>query len=62
VTDYDLTSEELETLASFLGPKAPEHVDPPHFAKLSSMALVEQKEGGPELTAAGVDRLSDKRR
>lgn len=59
MADYDLTPEELETLGSFLGPRVPEHVDPLHYAKLLSLALVEQKEGGPELTALGRKRLAE---
>ena len=59
VTDFDLTPEELETLASFSGPNVPAHVDPLHYAKLLSLALVEQKEGGPELTASGQKRLAE---
>jgi hypothetical protein len=34
-------------------------IDPNHFAKLLSLALIEQKEGGPELTVSGIARLND---
>lgn len=58
MTDNDLTPEELETLALFQSPTQPLDIDPHHFAKLLSMALIEQKEGGSELTASGVERLN----
>ncbi len=60
MTDYDLTLDELETLALFTEPGQPEDVDPQHFAKLLSMALLEQKEGGPVLTETGRERLNGK--
>lgn len=60
MTDYDLTAEELETLRLFEGEEQPADVDPLHFAKLLSMALVEQKEGGPVLTETGRERLAAK--
>jgi hypothetical protein len=60
MTDYDLSPEELETLKLFAGPEQPEDVDPLHFAKLLSMALIEQKEGGPVLTATGRERLEER--
>ncbi|MBJ3785780.1 hypothetical protein [Devosia sediminis] len=58
MTDYDVTMDELETLALFTEPGQPEDVDPQHFAKLLSMALLEQKEGGPVLTDSGRDCLT----
>lgn len=57
MTDHDLTREELQTLAQFAGPTEPFDIDPHHFAKLLSLALIEQKEGGSELTEAGIERL-----
>ncbi len=51
--DNDLTPEELKTLALFNSPHQPLDIDPHHFAKLLSLALIEQKEGGPQLTCAG---------
>ena len=57
MTDYDLTPEELQTLARFTGPKEPLDIDPHHFAKLLSLALIEQKEGGSELTTSGLARI-----
>ena len=53
-----LTPDELETLKSFKAETPPEDVDPLHFAKLLSMALVVQREGGPELTESGEQVLS----
>ena len=53
----DLTPEELQTLARFQSPTPPLDIDPLHFAKLLSMALVVQREGGPHLTEAGIQRL-----
>lgn len=61
VTDNDLSPEDLETLARFREPTQPLDVGPLVFAKLLSLALIEQKEGGAELTASGRERL-DKRR
>lgn len=60
MTDNDLTDDELETLARFGSLDQPSDVDPQHFAKLLSLALVEQKQGGPELTLAGRDHLAGK--
>ena len=60
MTDNDLTMDELETLALFTEPGQPEDVDPQHFAKLLSLALLEQKEGGPVLTDSGHERLAAK--
>jgi len=58
MTDYFLTDDELETLARFGSLEQPSDVDPQHFAKLLSLALIEQKEGGPELTSTGRDHLA----
>lgn len=58
MNDDALTPEELETLSLFAGDEQPENVDPLHFAKLLSLALLEQKEGGPVLTDSGLRRLS----
>lgn len=58
MTDYDLTDDELETLARFGSLEQPSEVDPQHFAKLLSLALLEQREGGPELTDEGKRRLA----
>ncbi len=57
MTDYTLSADELRTLALFNEPDQPAHIDPQHFAKLLSLALIEQKEGGPRLTQAGVECL-----
>src|SRR5690606_15939754 len=57
MTDLDLTVDEMETLARFQSLDQPEEVDPRHFAKLLSLALVEQKEDGPELTSSGLELL-----
>ncbi|MGB3336674.1 MAG: hypothetical protein WBA73_05795 [Devosia sp.] len=59
MTDNELTQEELNTLALFQSSTQPIDIDPHHFAKLLSMALIEQKEGGPELTASGIARLNE---
>ena len=58
MTDDELTPQELETLASFLAPTVPEHVDPLHFAKLLSLALLKQEEGGPVVTVSGLELLN----
>ena len=58
VTENHLTEDEFEALASFDRPAPLPDVDPQHFAKLLSLALVEQQEGGPHLTDAGRDRLA----
>jgi hypothetical protein len=58
MSDNDLTADELKTLELFDADEQPMDVDPLHFAKLLSMALIEQKEGGPELTASGRARLA----
>ncbi|SMQ85749.1 hypothetical protein SAMN06295905_3039 [Devosia lucknowensis] len=60
MTDDDLTMDELETLALFTEPGQPEDVDPQHFAKLLSLALLEQKEGGPVVTETGRERLASR--
>lgn len=57
MNEVDLTDDELETLARFGSLEQPSYVDPLHFAKLLSLALLEQKEGGPELTKTGHQRL-----
>jgi hypothetical protein len=62
MTDNDLTMDELETLALFTEPGQPEDVDPQHFAKLLSMALLEQREGGPVVTDHGHERLAERAR
>ena len=59
MTDDDLTDDELETLTRFGALDQPSDVDPRHFAKLLSMALLEQKEGGPELTESGKQRIME---
>jgi hypothetical protein len=55
----DLSPEELRTLARFDSPTQPVNIDPMVFAKLLSLALVEQKEGGPELTEAGLELVGN---
>lgn len=57
MSDDDLTNEELQTLARFAEPGEPFDIDPHHFAKLLSLALIEQKEGGSILTESGIHRL-----
>jgi hypothetical protein len=61
MSQADLTVEELATLARF--EKAPPHlnIDPDHFAKLISLGMLEQKLGGPGLTAAGQEQLARRR-
>ena len=59
MTDNELTPAELETLRSFQSPTQPVDVDPHHFAKLLSLALIEQREGGPELTQSGIERVNN---
>ena len=58
VTENQLTEGEFEALASFDRPTPLPDVDPQHFAKFLSLALVEQQEGGPHLTDAGRNRLA----
>lgn len=58
MADNRLTDEEFVTLSSFEHPDATAEVDPAHFAKLLSLALIEQKEGGAELTTPGRERLA----
>ena len=58
MTDNELTPSELKTLALFQSDQQPLDIDPHHFAKLLSMALIEQREGGSHLTALGLERLS----
>lgn len=57
MTDYDLSPEELKTLALFQSDTEPMGIDPHHFAKILSLALIEQKEGGSVLTEAGIERI-----
>lgn len=57
MSDDDLTEDELNSLSRFQSATPPLDVDPLHFAKLLSMALVVQREGGPHLTEAGIERL-----
>ena len=57
MTGDDLTNEELQTLARFAEPGEPFDIDPHHFAKLLSLALIEQREGGSALTERGTQRL-----
>lgn len=57
--DDDLTPEELDTLALFSMDTLPAEIEPHHFAKFLSMALVVQREGGPELTSTGLDYLRE---
>lgn len=61
MSDDDLTQEEFATLAAFENSQ-PEHVEPDHFAKLLSLALVEQREGGPELTEAGLSLVRQRQK
>jgi hypothetical protein len=56
----DVTPQELKTLTGFLAPTMPEHVDPLHFAKLLSLALLKQEEGGPIVTQAGLELLNSR--
>lgn len=58
MTDNLLNEKEFRTLQLFAEPEPRPAIDPRHFAKLLSLALVEQKEGGPELTDIGRDRLA----
>lgn len=58
MTDNQLTEEEFRTLELFAQPEPRPEIDPLHFAKLLSLALIEQKEGGPELTDIGRDRIA----
>ncbi|WEK04737.1 MAG: hypothetical protein P0Y65_00310 [Candidatus Devosia phytovorans] len=58
MTDNQLTPAELKTLAFFELADLPSEIDPAHFAKLLSLAMLEQKEGGPVLTETGRARLA----
>jgi hypothetical protein len=58
MTDNELTPDELKTLMLFQSGNQPLDIDPHHFAKLLSLALIEQREGGSHLTASGLERLS----
>ncbi len=62
MTDNDLSREDLETLARFREPTQPLDIEPLVFAKLLSLALIEQREGGAELTDSGRERLRDGRK
>lgn len=53
MTDYDVTPEELRTLARFHSENAPSEVDTHHLAKLLSLALLVQREGGTALSESG---------
>jgi hypothetical protein len=57
MTDNQLTQDEFETLKLFEQPEPRPEIDPMHFAKLLSLALISQQEGGPELTESGLSRL-----
>ena len=57
MTDNELTPDELKTLAMFRSDHQPLDIDPHHFAKLLSLALIEQREGGSHLTTSGIERL-----
>lgn len=50
MTDYDVTPDELKTLSMFRSDEAPSEVDTGHLAKLLSLALLVQREGGTELS------------
>ena len=47
MTDNDLTADELNTLKLFDADEQPMDIDPLHFAKLLSMALIEQRKAVP---------------
>jgi len=53
MTDYNVTPDELKTLAMFQSDEAPSDVDTEHLAKLLSLALLVQREGGTELSDSG---------
>ena len=53
MTDYNVTPDELTTLAMFKSDETPSEVDPGHLAKLLSLALLVQREGGTELSDSG---------
>ena len=61
MTDNDLSAEEIQTLALFKLGNQPMDIDPQHFAKLLSLALIEQREGGSHLTASGIERLGQQK-
>jgi hypothetical protein len=61
MTDNDLTEDEIQTLALFKSDNQPMEIDPQHFAKLLSLALIEQREGGSHLTASGIERLAQQK-
>lgn len=53
MTDYNVTPDELKTLALFQSDNAPADVSTEHLAKLLSLALLIQREGGTELSDSG---------
>lgn len=53
-----MSDNQLSTLALFPASTQLLDINPHHFAKLLSLALIEQKEGGPELTESGIARLN----
>jgi len=53
MADYDVTPDELNTLSMFQSDEAPSEVDTEHLAKLLSLALLVQREGGTELSDSG---------
>lgn len=53
MTDYDVTPDELKTLAKFDSATAPPEVNTDHLAKLLSLALLVQREGGTEVSQSG---------
>jgi hypothetical protein len=55
IANNDLTADEFKTLARFQSSRQPTDIDPHHFAKLLSLALLEQKEGGAELTDKAIE-------
>lgn len=59
MTDDDLSPDELKALARFQYPPQPVDIDLYIFAKLLSLALTKQKEGGPQLTESGVERVKN---
>ncbi|SFV31599.1 hypothetical protein SAMN05216456_1392 [Devosia crocina] len=58
MNDYDVNPEELKTLALFQSEQAPDDVDTHHLAKLLSLALLVQREGGTILSDSGRRLLS----
>lgn len=58
MTDDALSADELKTLQSFQHSAYPDQVDPHHLAKLLSLALIEQHEGGDRLSILGKKLLN----